>query len=328
MKPSSQEELKSALVQLFSEDREIAILTHKNPDGDGLASALALQQLFSDRFAGIHIILEEPAPKNYDFLDVRKRTSVYDPHQSFPHIVMLDCHEVKRLGRCALLVPGAEKVIAIDHHIAGEIIPGACTYLDPDAVSVGFILYSIFRDEIWSRESGIRRYLATCCYVSIINDTDNFQNLNLNTATFQTCTELVSMGINPGRISQNFFARSIREIRYAGDILSSMEIRAEGRILLLYSSLDLVDRHGVTMAANSKFTRWVKGARGVEVVIFLQQVDNDLYRISLRSQMIDVREIAARFGGGGHSRAAGFESNESMDNIKEKLFREIEKRLP
>lgn len=52
---------------------------------------------------------------------------------------------------------------------------------------------------------------------------------------------------------------------------------------------------------------YTRNIEGVEVGIFYKEVKINEYKVSLRSKrFVDVADIAQKFGGGGHKRAAGF----------------------
>ena len=66
---------------------------------------------------------------------------------------------------------------------------------------------------------------------------------------------------------------------------------------------------------------------GVEVSIFLHECDKG-FKVSLRSTGdVDVSSIAAIFDGGGHSKASGCLIEDSLDNVKNSLIREIKRIL-
>ena len=70
-----------------------------------------------------------------------------------------------------------------------------------------------------------------------------------------------------------------------------------------------------------------KDIEGVQVAIFIRQKDyEDVYKVSLRSEDgINVSDICLLFGGGGHSRAAGALIKGTIEEVKEKLMKEIRK---
>ena len=71
-----------------------------------------------------------------------------------------------------------------------------------------------------------------------------------------------------------------------------------------------------------------RNIEGVEVSIFLREVDKDFYRVSLRSNdYVDVSGVASLFNGGGHSKAAGCDVHENLEVAIKKLVKETTKVL-
>jgi len=122
MKLDSLSNLKTKIIEIVEKKSTIGIITHKKPDGDGLGAAFALQEILLDLDQSSDIILDEKIPQLYSFLDGDKRTKVYKNELSYNTIIVLDCHEKSRLGRCEPLINKADDVIIIDHHMESKVI--------------------------------------------------------------------------------------------------------------------------------------------------------------------------------------------------------------
>ncbi|NQT65516.1 MAG: DHH family phosphoesterase, partial [FCB group bacterium] len=110
-------EIKKILSKAVKDYSKIAILTHKNPDGDGFPACLALQEILLQQNIKSDVVLEEEALEIYDFLNGYERTKVFSESMIYDLLIIMDCHEVERIGICEPLIPTAKKIIAIDHHI-------------------------------------------------------------------------------------------------------------------------------------------------------------------------------------------------------------------
>ena len=65
--------------------------------------------------------------------------------------------------------------------------------------------------------------------------------------------------------------------------------------------------------------------KGTEVAVFIYQMGDNQYKISMRSNgNVNVSEIAIYFGGGGHLRAAGCTMEGTLDYVINKLIPHIE----
>ncbi len=295
----------------------IGILTHKDPDGDGLAAALCLKRFLAWKKIETDIILEEQAPHIYDYLDAITLTKVFSDDLSYDFLIVLDCHEVSRLGVCSALLKDARNIFVADHHELRETIPNSINWIDPKAVSVGIMLHYCLYEEILKSPSEIQRYYAKAIYTTILNDTDNFVNSNTDVTAYQTSAELMQFGLKPAEIAQVFlFNKPPLEMRFIGEVLATIEMHLNGTILFMDSSLDMLTRNNLDQSATTKLTRWVKGVEGVEVIVYFREIEQNSYRLSLRSSHFPVNTIAEMYGGGGHILAAGCMINGTLTEVK------------
>jgi phosphoesterase RecJ-like protein len=80
-----------------------------------------------------------------------------------------------------------------------------------------------------------------------------------------------------------------------------------------------------SLEAYSKLMRWTKGAIDVEIQVLFNEYENDLYRVSLRSDIHDVQKVALHFGGGGHIKASGFLMTGKFTEIQRLVMETIQK---
>ncbi len=328
MKIDSIQTLKKILSDAFEKYSSFGIVTHYSPDGDGFCSALTLQEILSQKSINAEIILEKPAPEVYEFLDGRERSIVFSDELSYELLLMLDCHEQERLGICLSLISKAKKIIAIDHHPENILIPNAETYINTDKVSVGVIIYDLFVDEISTFPTSSQKYIAEATYTTILNDSDNFINANTDVETFRISAELMKFGLIPGEIAEKFLMnKTPAEMRFIGEVLSTIKTFSNHRIMFMFSTLEMLERNSLTREATDKMTRWVKGTRDVKILIYFQETEPGKFRLHLRSNFIDVNKIAVKYGGGGHVRASGCEISGTYLELEKKLIEDIKEQL-
>ncbi len=328
MKIDNIAKLKEELSDAIKKYTSIAIVTHKNPDGDGLPAALALQEIIAVKEKKADVILERSSPEIYEFLNGEKRTQVFSNHHYYEFLIILDCHEKTRIGACAPLIPTASKIISIDHHKEGELIENSLTYIDTNMVSVGAILFNLFESELNKFPKKSANYIAKAIYTTILNDTDNFINTNTDAETFRICSQLMEYNIKPGYITEHFLLnKPPKQMKFIGEVLSKIQTYEDDQILFMGTTLEMLEQYNLDSEATSKLTRWVKGTRGIKATVCFQEINSRRYRLSLRSNDIDVNKIAVKFGGGGHIKASGCEIKGSLPDIKKQIIKEIRKQL-
>jgi phosphoesterase RecJ-like protein len=321
-------DLKNALIIHAGRAKSIGIVTHQNPDGDGLPACIALKIIFKELGYESAIVLEEQAPNTYDFLQAKSYTITMKDEYQFDFLILLDCHEKKRIGNCSVLVDRANNVITIDHHPPIETIQKASCFFDVDIVCAGAIIYKLFSDEMKMFTPDKQNYLANAFYTTVLNDTDNFMNANVDEYTFQFCSELMKYSLNPGIITQEFlFKKKPNEMRFIGEVLATIDLKLNQRVLFMHSTKEMLDRNALTDDATTKLTRWVKGVENVLVVVYFRETETGSYRLSLRSNFINVNIIAAKYNGGGHIKAAGCEIIGSLQNVKNEILKDIQEQM-
>ena len=125
--------------------------------------------------------------------------------------------------------------------------------------------------------------------------------------------------LNPSEIAEKFLLnKTVDEIRFIGETLSKIETYHNGQVLFMTSTLEMLEKRGLTQHATSKLTRYVKGIVGVKVIVYFSELETQYFRLNLRSNEINVNIIAVHFGGGGHKNASGCRIKGNLEDIKNK----------
>lgn len=329
--------IKLELILSNQDNKNIAITTHINPDGDGLSAACALS-LWISKCLKIknQIIIDSGFPDFLNFLNIEdiviskfKDYQISD-NSIFDLLIVLDCHEENRIDTQMEVFDLSKSVVFIDHHEAKmESLKDDYTYyFDTKAVSAGIILNRILYKHISSISKPWIKNYADCIYTTILNDTDNFINSNSDKETFQTVADLFSLGLKPSIIANQFLHRkSIFYYRFIGQVLATIQLSNNKKIAYYYTSLKMLQDNHLTTEAYSKMMKWTKGAYDVEIQVLFQEYEENVYRVSLRTETHDVARIANYFGGGGHKKASGFKIDGQFEDIKNIVIDYIESQI-
>lgn len=314
-------ELRAGILAALKPDIGIGIMSHVNPDGDGLCASLALQRLLLRLSYASSIVVDEGNLDRFAFLMQDSTIELYRPELNYDMVIVLDCNSGGRLGMRQALLESATTIILLDHHERENgVIPAQFSYIDPAYVSVGAILFELFKEDIRQLDEKDRKHIAACLYTTILNDTNNFTNANVNPEVFRVAGEITALGIAPHLIYKEYFLNhSAYEMRYVGEVLSTIELHLDERILFMHSSLEMLERNALGSEEVLSITRWVQGVKGLDVIVYFREEAPELFKLSLRSLKLDVNLIALKFGGGGHKNAAGCHINGSLDSIKAQI---------
>jgi len=316
------------ILEATKANESLALITHNDPDGDGLAACLGLKRLFASLNIPLDIVLQGDSLDKLDYLKVADNVIGLYQEMQYDNLIIIDCHGYDRIGDAKLLVPKAKRVLIIDHHIITSVIDCGDYYIDPEAASVGIIIYNALKDLLQNCDAKTSNYFATAIYTTIINDTNNFLNTNVDEEVFKISAELLEYGINPADITLKFlYQKSPQEFKMVGQSLSTIELYHENKTLLFHTTREFLDSNKLDDSATSKMTQWVKGVKEVEVVLYYWQKSKDEYKFSIRSEIHNVQQIANIFGGGGHDKASGFTAVGDIKEITDKVLAEINAKI-
>lgn len=314
------------IIDAINQSSEIAITFHISPDGDSLGSALGLREALISFGKNAYIMSKEAVPYNLNFLPNSEIIdgSTFKVLPSTNLVIVLDCGDFKRINAEIDKENKAYTLINIDHHLSNEQY-GDLNYVDPSCSSIGELIYS-FLEKL---EVKITPNIATCLYTSIISDTGSFRYSSTTHLTHNIAGKLIDTGIDFSRIHRKVFDdKQFSMIKFLGRAIDNMKLVKDKICLIKISSNDFVDFGLDSSIDTSHIIALGLEVKSAEVAVLLKE-SQDKVKVSLRSKdNADVRGIAEKFGGGGHTKAAGLTlSNVTLYEAEKLLLEEIEKEL-
>lgn len=302
----------------------VAIAGHIRPDGDSIGACLGLWHYIKDNFPEIKadIYLEQPSPK-FALLDGSEQIKQADGSEKIYDVfISVDCAAIDRLGAATSYFEKAKKTICIDHHISNHGFAMENVIL-PEASSTCEVLCTLMKAEAISKEA------AAALYTGIVHDTGVFQYSCTSPQTMRIAAMLMEKGISYTKIlEETYYKKTYSQNQALGKaLLESVRILDGRGIISVIRKKDL-EFFEIEPADLDGIVSQLKLTEGVEVAIFLYEIGNHEYKVSLRSsEKINVSEVAAYFGGGGHVRAAGVTMQGTFHDIVNNLTLHIESQL-
>jgi phosphoesterase RecJ-like protein len=304
-----------------------ALLTsHRRPDGDALGSELALAEL-ADRLGVATVILNrDPAPSSLGQLPGSEQLQVTDslPHdfpEGFDLVVTLECTELDRTGFDHL---DRVAILNIDHHRANPMF-GDVNYVDEESPAVGELVWRMFK------AAGVEPSpaAATNAFAALSTDTGDFRYSNATGRAFRAAAEMVEAGADPARVSTWVHeSRNLASVRLLGEALKTLTLDCDGRLATIEVGPGAFERCEATPADSEEIINHPRSIAGVLAVAFFKQWEPGIVQVSLRSKGdVDVRRVAATFGGGGHTNAAGCTLNGQLSSAREQVTAELTRLL-
>ena len=299
-----------AIKELIAKQQRFALTTHVPPDGDGIGAAVALAELLIGMGKQVEIVCDAPLPSRFAFLDVR---GLYRQEWGEPDaLIVLDTHNLSRIGRVADLASRCP-VAFIDHHPG---LKGPLTLIDPEACSVGAMIYTLFK------ECGYPLNLAAAngIYTSIICDTGRFSYSSTSRKAHKLADECIKIGVDPDEMHRrlfqqipfsyfDLFGRALQRTEKHGGVLIQTVLREDWEPAGIHpDDLDYLNEINKSVA-------------GVECAVLLRELEGGVVRLSFRtSAAVDAAELARHFGGAGHDRAAGAHVEGPVDEVKGRIL--------
>ncbi|MGE5173342.1 MAG: DHH family phosphoesterase [Betaproteobacteria bacterium] len=299
----------------------ILISIHKSPDGDALGSQLGLMLALEKLGKTVTAHNLDPVPEIYRFLPHADRIRAGRPVSGkYDAYIVLDS-DPPRTGLFDGSVP-ADILINIDHHPTNPS-EWSYTWLDTDAAATGEMIYKLIRE----LRVPLDRDIALCLYAAIFTDTGSFRYSNTSAESMKIAASLLEAGADPWLVTENVYESfAYKRIKLLGSVLAGMERSDDGRVAWVIVTDDLFRQTGTTAEDTDNFVNFVRSVKGVEVAILLRQTAEREYKISLRSKgRVDLTGLAQSLGGGGHRNAAGSMIKGSLEEVKERVVRDVEK---
>ncbi len=299
------------ILDLIARSRRFVLTGHENPDGDCLGAQAALYHLLRALGKDVVVLNPDPLTHSYDFLARHTPfTSVRTgaPVPPMDVLVLLDCHELSRVGslgdRFRIMQP---KIAVIDHHLGSDAGDGTVNFVDPTAAATGALVRELWR----MHDLPLTAPAAEGVFLSLVADTGWFRYSNTDSGVLRMAAEMIDAGVRPAEFYDRIFRRHQAEsVGLLARTLTTHQIRLDGRY-----AYAVVDRPTMDLASRIDFDtdtimEPLRSLESVEVVALLKERANQIVKLSLRARGdVDVQRIAATFGGGGHRKAAGATMN-------------------
>lgn len=301
--------------------KTILIAGHLRPDGDCVGAAAAaylyLKKIYPEAQISAYV---EKVPEVYRFLDPEHSIFVEKlPEGPVDLFLSLDSSSKDRLGEAERLFDTAGCTACIDHHVS-NLGYARENFVEAGSSSACEVLYGLMEEEL------IDTRIAEAIYIGIIMDTGVFRYSNTSKKTMEIAGSLMEKGVPFWKyIDECFYQRTYTQTQLLGrTLLTSMRLM-EGRVIVATVTRRMLEFYGAQTEDIEGIIDQLRVTKGVEVALLLQEIDDQQYKVSMRSNtFVDVSKIAVYFGGGGHVKAAGCTMRGSLHDVVNNITEHIE----
>ncbi len=293
------------------------ILTHTSPDGDTLGSAYALYYGLNEIGKTACVLCPDIIPKKYDFF-VRATNHV---KREGATVVAVDIADKKLLG--ALEEEFGDIVdLNIDHHITnGHYAKNL--YLDVNASATAESIFEL----LTLMRVNINDITARAIYAGIATDTGCFKYSNVTAKTHIIAAMLYDYNINTAEINRLMFdTKSKNLLDLERRVLEGMEYHFNDKCVFLSVTNEMQKATGCFGAELEGIALISRSVEGIDIGITAKEVDENSFKVSLRTfEKINAAEIAKTLGGGGHKAAAAAIVKGNIDDVKAEVLEVVSK---
>jgi phosphoesterase RecJ-like protein len=299
-----------AVVERLRAARHVIAVSHENPDADTLGAVLALCLLVESLGGRATAVCTDPVPPLYAFLaGVERFRTDPDPDGDYDLLILADCATAERVGDIARrnesLFASLPRV-TIDHHASNATAaPG--DWIDPGAAAT-CELVTLLAVELGVPLGLADGALAAALMAGIVMDTATFAHPNATPRTLAVSAGLVAVGAPLSDISRRLYrTKPDAQLRLFGRVLGRLDSSADG--LVTWSTLLDADfaATGAIPAHSEGIIDLLAQSETAEVAMVVKEQPDGTSRLSVRTKPggVDATVLTGRFGGGGHTRAAG-----------------------
>ena len=288
----------------------VVLLGHINPDGDASGSVMGTAHY-------IHAVY--PQYKVYPYLEdtldkgpkkMVTKDSVFDPFM-FPEeeryaVIVCDTAILKRLaGR--EIYENAEASIVIDHHASNEGY-GDVNYTRVSEACAENV-YEILNWNKWknavNEEKQLHPNAADYVYMGILHDTGSFARVG--ESTFQAAAELLKLGVDHEYVMQTMHNDTVYDLQKRGYLFSKVQRAVDNQAAFVIVDREMIEKKGISYEDIHSVSECLRDCEDVKLGFTMYEEEPGRFRCSFRSdgKWINVNELLAPFGGGGHAGSAG-----------------------
>ena len=318
---------------LVRDSERIVITTHQSPDGDAMGSSLALQHYLHMVGIKSHVVVPDHIPSFLQWLPGADKVIVFSEHKEKAKkaialadlIFSLDYNQLYRTGKEMeeVLEKSKASFILVDHHHDPGDFAGI-VYSDTRSCSTAQMVFKMI--EALGDRDKIDIPTAECIYCGLVTDSGSFRFPSVTPETHHIAADLIARGMDHARIHREIYDNNILDrIRLVGYALSEkLEVIKECSVAIIALTGEELQRFNYRPGDTEGLVNQALSVQGVKLAAFFREGNNEI-KVSFRSTgLFDVNRYARKsWKGGGHSNAAGGNSNESLGEALSRFKQEV-----
>ena len=292
--------------RLIDKANKVLCIAHKRPDGDTLGATIAWYLGLKNMGKQATMACMDEIPERFSFLpDVNRFVRDFN-FRDYDLMIVSDAgasYMTRYHETYPDIFKGDVPVINMDHHASNDNF-GSCNIVSAESASTTVIMFRMFE----FCEIPVTPQMATAMLCGIYNDTGSLMHSNTNLEVFEISGRLMELGGRVHVIAKSLFRTTpVSTLKLWGRVLENARINDEGVTISVITWKDF-EECGAESDEISGVVDLMNSVPGSKYACLLNEDRSGKIKGSFRTQRddVDLAELASRFGGGGHKKAAGF----------------------
>lgn len=305
----------------LSDSKKIAIIPHKDPDGDAIGAALGWCNVLTGTGFEVSVVSPNELPVGFDWMEgfsdilnfETSRQLASDLILASDLLIFLDFNAISRVaGLKEVLQMLDTPRVVIDHHPFPEDGIGNVLFSETDSSSTCELSYEV----ITGMGFNINLAAAECLYAGIMTDTGTLSYNSSRPETYHVVADLISKGVDKEKIHQEVFhSNSFDRMLLLGHALCNRLERIPGLpVAFIALSQNDLKQFNYKPGDTEGLVNYPLSIDGIDIsALFIEKEDN-FVKASFRSRgKVPINKFSEKyFNGGGHHNAAGGESKDTL----------------
>lgn len=322
------QDLYAQAATLITSAKHIVVLQADNPDGDSLASALAMEAILLEAGKVVTMVCGIDMPAHLRYLEGWDRVQKELPKQ-FDLTILVDAstqtllETLDKNGSLSWLK--SRPFLVLDHHQTTEGLDFATVTINNRAVATGEVIYDL------ATATGLPLPIDAkkCIAVSIMSDSMGLTSEGTTVASIRYLADLVEQGVSLAELDtarRELMKKEPELLGYKGALLQRVTLHENNSIAVIAIPWQEIEMYSSIYNPSMLVMDDMRLTIGVCVAIAFKVYNTGRITAKIRcnSGFHIADKIATAYGGGGHPYAAGFKIN-NVANAQQFMTQVIQK---
>ncbi len=303
------------IFEKIKEFNKIIIHRHTRPDGDALGAQIGLKESIKETFPDKQVFAVGDINERYRFIG--EVDNISDDIYEGALVIVLDTAETELISDARFNT--GKFLIKMDHHLEVRGY-GDLKLVDTSFEScAGLITYFIKLNNMKLNSIGAR-----ALYSGIVTDSGRFRYSSTSARTFEMASYLLGYNFDVDDVYQNLYIEDLTTVKLRAQMVSKFKITNHNVAYLVNTKEDVIASGLDVFSISRGMVNVMAGIKGINIwVNFTEDPTTEKVLVEIRSNGININQIAVKYGGGGHLNASG--ATIDSFEVADKLLKDLDK---